>query len=71
MQLPKFNPGTWVMFKMDNGGAFGKISGGSLASDEGWVYVVENATTPGSIYTVAEVDISAKFEAENWVEIKQ
>lgn len=69
MREPKYNPGLWVVFKMNNGGAFGKINGGNFSSDRGWIYHVENAASPGSIYTVAEVDISAKFDGEDWVRI--
>lgn len=63
---PKYNPGLWVVFKMDNGGAFGKIIGGSFSSDEGWIYYVENAANPGTNYTVAEVDILAKSDGGDW-----
>jgi len=69
MQIPKYNPGLWVVFKMNNGGAFGKINGGSFSSDKGWIYFVENAASPGTTYTVAEVDISAKSDGKDWVEI--
>ena len=48
MQIPKYNPGLWVVFKMNNGGAFGKINGGSFSSDKGWIYFVENAASPGT-----------------------
>ena len=69
MKEPKYNPGLWVVFKMESGGAFGKIRGGSFTADDGWVYVVENAASPGAIFTVAEVDISAESDGGDWTAI--
>lgn len=69
MKEPKFNPGLWILFKMESGGAFGKISGGNFTSDTGWTYFVENASNPGNNISVAEVDISAKSDGGDWVGI--
>ena len=46
-----------------------KIKGGSFSADDGWVYVVENTASPGAIYTVAEVDISAESDGGDWTAI--
>ena len=69
MQIPKYNPGLWVMFKMEAGGAFGKIIGGNFTSDAGWTYFVENASNPGTNISVAEVDISATSDGAAWTKI--
>jgi len=66
MKEPKYNPGLWVVFKMNEGGAFGKIVGGNFNSDTGWVYYVENVSNPGTNFTVAEVDISATSDGGAW-----
>lgn len=71
MKEPKYNPGLWVVFKMGDGAAFGKIMGGNLNSDAdtAWIYYVENASSPGTTFTVAEVDITAKSDGGDWVGI--
>lgn len=69
MKEPKYNPGLWVVFKMENGGAFGKISGGNFSPDKGWTYFVENTSSPGTTISVAEVDITAKSDGGDWAEV--
>ena len=70
MNNPKYNPGLWVLFKMGDGAAFGKIKGGNLSSDAGWIYYVENTSNPADVFKVAEVDISAKSDGGDWAEIQ-
>jgi len=70
MQKPKYNPGLWVLFKMESGGAFGKIIGGNFTSEAGWTYFVKNASNPGTNISVAEVDITATSDDGDWTEIK-
>lgn len=67
MKEPKYNPGLWVVFKMENGGAFGKITGGLVDAEGNWIYYVENASSQGAVYTVAEADITAKSDGGDWV----
>ncbi len=69
MKDPKFSPGTWILFKMENGGAFGKITGGNYTEEGGWVYQVDSATSPEKYITVAEVDITAKSDGTAWAKI--
>lgn len=66
MKPPKYNPGQWVVFKMESGQAFGQIKGGNFTSDGGWLYYVDNALTAGAVFTVAEVDITAKSDGAAW-----
>ena len=67
MKEPKHAPGTWIVFKMEDGGAFGKISGGNYTEEGGWVYQVENLSTPEKYITVAEVDITAESDGGKWI----
>lgn len=69
MKEPKYSPGSWVVFKMEGGGAFGKIVAGNYTEGGGWVYYVENPKSPEKIITVAEVDIAAKSDGGNWTTV--
>lgn len=69
MKEPKYNPGLWVVFKMENGAAFGKIAGGNFNNESGWIYYVENALKPEDTFTVAEVDITTKSDGGAWTKI--
>ncbi|OGL24749.1 hypothetical protein A3A68_01855 [Candidatus Saccharibacteria bacterium RIFCSPLOWO2_01_FULL_48_13] len=66
MKEPKYNPGLWVLFKMEAGGAFGKINGGNYTEEAGWTYFVDNASNPGTTISVAEVDIVATSDGSTW-----
>ena len=66
MKDPKYQPGQWIIFKIDETLAFGKIKGGLHSADDGWLYYVKNASAPGAIFTVAEVDVTATSDGSNW-----
>ena len=66
MKDPKYNPGLWVLFKMDEGAAFGKIKGGFFKTGEGWLYYVINASAPNAVFTVAEIDVTATSDGGAW-----
>ncbi|MEX0881450.1 MAG: hypothetical protein WEC17_03005 [Candidatus Saccharimonadales bacterium] len=70
MKEPKYSPGSWVVFKLERGGAFGRILGGNYTDDSGWIYYVENVSNKENpLFTVAEVDITAKSDGGGWAKI--
>ena len=57
------------MFKMEAGGAFGKIDGGNYTEEAGWTYFVYNASNPATAISVAEVDITATSDGTAWTKV--
>ena len=72
MELPKYSPGQWVVYTLDDGKShyFGKIVSGSYYTDHGktekaWHYNVEIHAGNGPGYHFAdEDDITGTFEKE-------